>query len=586
MAILGIDIAPGGSFGYALWEEGKIIEKGTTDVKELAKLFKKYKIETLAVDNVGELFQYAKVLVKLLGKLPYVVDVVEVTRTQNGGFRKVEELVGEFFNIEIGRINPEETAFYLALLASRGVGTPVKLFEEETVVLVYRRISTTPGGMSRNRYMRNITHRIKSTASKIETRLKEARLDYDLFIKEESGEVTSAKFIVYANREVVRRYVKPMRSVDIAIAVYSTPARRSREPTTNRYLILGVDPGVVTGLAILTLDGDVLDTVARRSFSRGDILRYVHQWGVPVVVATDVKEPPEFVKKLAAMCGSVLYSPGRDLTTEEKSQILQKTKWRASTSHERDALAAAYKAYLEYKPKFEKITREFGNILKFDQVEYAKALVVRGFSIAQAVSEALKKRDEEKTRVIYVTIEKPCVKHDDFLQSRVKALEYENKKLFEELENLRHEYIKIKRQLEDEKWRDVKYRELQTRIDNLIQILHEKERELSKFKELVLDILLNFGSKYRLVHSDELFECKGGEEVGVICRNLTTIEESVARRSLGVPLNLVAVLQLKDFYVIDLDAVRQCQEEIKRKLDGNKPLDLKKLLEQYRRGLI
>ncbi|MEM0469058.1 MAG: DUF460 domain-containing protein, partial [Pyrobaculum sp.] len=109
MAILGIDIAPGGSFGYALWEEGKVIEKGTTDVKELAKLFKKYKIETLAVDNVGELFQYAKVLVKLLGKLPYVVDVVEVTRTQNGGFRKVEELVGEFFNIELGRINPEET---------------------------------------------------------------------------------------------------------------------------------------------------------------------------------------------------------------------------------------------------------------------------------------------------------------------------------------------------------------------------------------------------------------------------------------------------------------------------------------------
>lgn len=117
-----MDIAPGGSFGYAIWEEGKIIEKGTTDVKELAKLFKKYKIEKLAVDNVGELFQYAKVLVKLLGKLPYVVDVVEVTRTQNGGFRKVEELVGEFFNIEIGRINPEETAFYLALLASRGWG--------------------------------------------------------------------------------------------------------------------------------------------------------------------------------------------------------------------------------------------------------------------------------------------------------------------------------------------------------------------------------------------------------------------------------------------------------------------------------
>jgi predicted RNase H-like nuclease (RuvC/YqgF family) len=319
VAILGIDVAPGGSFAYAVLEGGSVVEKGVLDARGLAHLFKRYKVEILAVDNVGELFQYGRPVVRLLGKLPYAVDVVEVTRGPEG-YRKVEDLVRERFAVVRGRLEPLETAEYLAVLANMGTGTSVKLFEEETVILIYRRISTAPGGMSRNRFMRNVTHRIKSLASKIEAKLKEARLDYDLFIREESGEVASAKFVVYAKKEVVRRYVKPMRSIDVAIAIYSTPVKRGGAAARGRLLILGVDPGVVTGLAILTLDGEVLDTAARRGFSRGDVMRYVQQWGTPVVVATDVADPPEFVKRLAAMSGAMLYTPSRDLSSVRKDR--------------------------------------------------------------------------------------------------------------------------------------------------------------------------------------------------------------------------------------------------------------------------
>jgi Uncharacterized conserved protein len=278
VAILGIDVAPGGLFAYAVLEGKTVVEKGVANTRDMTRLFKQYKVETLAVDSVSELFQYGRPIMRLLGKLPYDVNVVEVTRTRDG-YKTMEELVREYFGVVKGRLEPLETAEYLASLASLGVGTPVKLFEEETIILVYRRISSTPGGMSRNRYMRNITHRIKSVADEIEAKLKEAKLDYDLFLREESGEVTSAKFIVYANREVVRRYVKPMRSIDVAVAIYSAPAKRGGASIRNRFLIVGVDPGIVTGLAILTLDGEVLDTVARRSFSRGDVMRYVQQWG-------------------------------------------------------------------------------------------------------------------------------------------------------------------------------------------------------------------------------------------------------------------------------------------------------------------
>ena len=584
MAILGIDVTPGGSFAYAVLEGGSVVEKGVLDARGLAHLFKRYKVEILAVDNVGELFQYGRPVVRLLGKLPYTVDVVEVTRGPEG-YRKVEDLVRERFAVVRGRLEPLETAEYLAVLANMGTGTSVKLFEEETVILIYRRISTAPGGMSRNRFMRNVTHRIKSLASKIEAKLKEARLDYDLFIREESGEVASAKFVVYAKREVVRRYVKPMRSIDVAIAIYSAPVKRGGVAARGRLLILGVDPGVVTGLAILTLDGEVLDTVARRGFSRGDVMRYVQQWGTPVIVATDVADPPEFVKRLAAMSGAVLYTPSRDLSSEEKTQILDKLKWQAKTSHERDALAAAYRAYMEYKPKFEKIEKEFGDILKSDQLEEAKALVIRGYSIAQAVSEALKRREEKETKVVYVTVEKPCAARDETLNTRIKALEYENQQLQKELDALRREYAQLRRYVEDERWRDAKYREMQNRLEMLTGELAKKEAEIEQLKKTFIEILTNYGSRYRLIHISETAECRGDEPMGTLCRNLQTIEEAVARKTLGVPLRQVTKLEIGEFYVVDLDALRELVNQIRQKLDEKKEIDLRKLVEQYRRGL-
>jgi len=38
--------------------------------------------------------------------------------------------------------------------------------------------------------------------------------------------------------------------------------------------------------------------------------------------------------------------------------------------------------------------------------------------------------------------------------------------------------------------------------------------------------------------------------------------------------------------VVDLDAVRELADYIRRRLDEKKEIDLKKLVEQYRRGLI
>jgi predicted RNase H-like nuclease (RuvC/YqgF family) len=586
MAILGLDAAPGGSFAYAVLDNGTVVERGVSDARAILRLLKRYRVKVIAVDSMSELLASGRAILGALARLPYDVSVVEVTRDERG-YRRLEELVGEHFGVFRSRLEPPETAEYLAALAARGAGTAVRLFEEETVILVYRKISPAAGGMSHNRFVRNVSHRIRSIAARIEAKLKSAGLDYDLFIRKESGEITSAKFVVYAGKEVVRRYVRPMRSIDVSAVIYSTPARGSRGPVRECHLIVGVDPGAVTGIAVLTLSGEVLDTVARRGLSRGDIIRYVHQWGIPVMIATDVSEAPEFVRKLAAMCGAALYTPSRDLTTEEKARLVERLGVQVRTSHERDALAAAYKAYQEHKQKFERLEREFGSVLEPGELEYAKALIVRGLSVAQAVSEAIKRRESREVRIVRVTVERPRAAADEGLLSRVRALEYENQQLRKELDALRAEYAQLRRLLEDERWRDVKYRELQMRAESLARALSERDAEIERLKRALIEILINYGTKYRIIHASELVNCNGSEPYGSICKNVETIEEAVARGVSGVPLRQVARLQLGEFYVVDAHAVRELTEVLKKRVgSGERVVDLRRVIEEYRRGLL
>jgi predicted RNase H-like nuclease (RuvC/YqgF family) len=127
---------------------------------------------------------------------------------------------------------------------------------------------------------------------------------------------------------------------------------------------------------------------------------------------------------------------------------------------------------------------------------------------------------------------------------------------------------------------------MQNRIETLTGELAKKEAEIEQLKKTFIEILANYGSRYRLIHISETAECRGDEPVGTICRNIQTVEEAVARKTLGVPLKQVTRLEIGEFYVVDLDAVKELSDQIREKLDEKKEIDLRKLVEQYRRGLI
>lgn len=156
-----------------------------------------------------------------------------------------------------------------------------------------------------------------------------------------------------------------------------------------RATVLGVDPGTTAAWAVLDLEGNVLATGSSRDAGTDVLLERALVHGTPVVVAADVTPSPESVEKLSRAVDAQLWVPGRDLSIDEKRELARDHP--VGNDHERDALAAALKAYAAHRNLFERIEiRTPGDL----EVEEVKRQVLRGRPIAEAIRE-LETTEEE-----------------------------------------------------------------------------------------------------------------------------------------------------------------------------------------------
>jgi len=124
-------------------------------------------------------------------------------------------------------------------------------------------------------------------------------------------------------------------------------------------LIVGIDPGNVTGIATIDLKGNIIDVVAKKFLRRAHLIEYIMQLGSPLVIASDVNPMPRSVKEIAKSLGCKVYYPEKSLTNVEKIKLLRKYKNNVNVrGHKKDALAAAIKAYRHYHPLLKKIEDE------------------------------------------------------------------------------------------------------------------------------------------------------------------------------------------------------------------------------------
>ena len=334
-------------------DDGYEIERDVVTRRKLRRRIADEEPGIVATDNMYELAADKDALVHFLGELPAGTKLVQVT-----GAEQPEPLsrVAKRHGVPYGK-KPMREAEAAARLAAANVGVEVSAFTDETTVKVARGRSTGKGGWSEDRFTRRIHGSVKTRTREVESELDDAGLAYEREVTEKYGGFSQALFFVQGRPQDIP--VSRHRSGDVRVEIERE--RRDGiefEPLAKRrdHVLVGVDPGTTTAVAIVSLDGSVLDVLSTRTADTAAVIEWIVERGRPVVVAADVTPMPNTVEKIRRSFDAAGWIPGSDLPIDEKQHRTREEGY--ENDHERDALAAALFAFDDHEDQFERIARK------------------------------------------------------------------------------------------------------------------------------------------------------------------------------------------------------------------------------------
>ncbi|MEF8975843.1 MAG: DUF460 domain-containing protein [Halapricum sp.] len=505
--VFGVDIQSGDVRGdapsYALVVfDGESVERDVVTHRKLRRRIDDEEPAIVATDNMYELASDKDALVQFLRKLPSETKLVQVT-----GDERPEPLsrVAKRHGVPYGK-DPMQEAEAAARLAAANVGYEVSAFTNTTEVKVARGRSTGGGGgFSEDRYTRRIHGSVKTTARKVESELEEAGLTYEKDVTEKYGGYANAVFDVEGRPADIP--VSEHRSGDTRIEI----ERERRDgiefrPLAKRrdHVLVGIDPGTTTAVAVVGLDGEVLDVYSTRTDDAAAVTEWIVERGRPVIVAADVTPMPTTVEKLRRSFDAAGWVPDSDLPVDEKQHRTREQAY--DNDHERDALAAALYAYDDHEDQIDRIAAK---VPPKEEVGPIVADVVAG---EDSVESALAAReddgsdsgsgDESNHEPRELTDEEKRIKR---LEARVDRLESHAEDLKDTIstkdDQLREYERKLKEARSEERTEARKRREV-TRLERENSRL---ERELESERERVAELegkLERLKALWKLDHSN------------------------------------------------------------------------------------
>ena len=353
--VFGVDVQSGDVRGdapsYALVVfDGEVEGRDVVSRRKLLRLVEDRRPAILATDNMYELAADKDALVGLLGSLPDETSLVQVT-----GDERPEPLsrVASRHGVPYGKA-PMKEAEAAARLAAANVGHEVSAFTDTTTVKVARGRATGKGGWSEDRFTRRIHGSVRRRTREVESTLDAAGLSFEQDVTEKYGGYANAVFSVDARPSEIP--ISASRSGDVRVEI----ERERRDgiefrPLVKRrdHVVVGIDPGTTTAIAVADLDGEVLDVHSTRTADTAAVIEWVIERGRPVVVAADVTPMPEAVEKIRRSFEAAAWSPPTDLPVDEKQHRTRDYGY--ENDHERDALAATLFAYDDYADQFDRI---------------------------------------------------------------------------------------------------------------------------------------------------------------------------------------------------------------------------------------
>jgi predicted RNase H-like nuclease (RuvC/YqgF family) len=499
--IFGIDIAKGSSharekpaYAVVILKNGDAGHHKMVSLHKFMRMAWKEKPSLIAVDNIYEIVSDKHDLISFLEKLPPNTKLIQVT----GGeqllpLTKLAHQQGLSFD----RFDPNAEALICAQLAQMGVGYEVSAFEDKTVIKVSRGRSPGRGGWSQNRYRRKMHGYVRQRAREIEDSLNELSksmgLAYSQNITERFGGYSKAEFIVDAPRNQI--HIGSGKYGDVQVSVKGIERDslvfKPLKVKKRDYIIVGIDPGTTTAIAVLTLDGELRKLHSSRTISIPEVIEMIAQEGRPLVISSDVFPTPNAVEKIRRAFNAVSSPPFEVLSAEDKIEFA--TPYGYSNNHERDAIAAAVSFYRKNKNKFEQIRKKIPHGVNAGE---AIARVVRGKSVEAVISgltrkqikepqvQAVPEKRDEETFHLRESIRK----YEEIINEMKTKQEFFEKEIILRDEKIRELEELIKKQRSDVYKRLKKDKTMQIRdmdIHRLQDKISEKNRTISELNERI-----------------------------------------------------------------------------------------------------
>lgn len=411
--IMGLDLAPSPQRmqEYALAivnEKGVVIDRRDgVDWKTVLHLLRKYQVDTMAVDNIYEIGESISEVKKRLSKVIDRVRLIEVTRVGEHHVKLTELALKEGLSSErVSHFSPLQAAEISALLALRGIGTTIlEPSTIRTVIIISRGRSLGPGGMSQGRYGRSQLSAVRQVTSLLLDELKKhfSSDEVECYVQRSRYGFERSIILLDVPPSRVKKMLKPFRELIKKSGVNLRMVARipafdekqiDHENREERPIIVGLDPGIVTGIAVIDLNGNLLFVDSGLALDKMTIVEAITKLGNPVIIASDVRRTPIIVEKVASLLDCMVYSPLRDLSVDEKRRMIQEHvidfKNMIKNSHQRDAVAAALKAYFNFKNKFMQLEAKAKELnLSRPQIEKAKAFLIKGLTIKEALERVM-----------------------------------------------------------------------------------------------------------------------------------------------------------------------------------------------------
>jgi predicted RNase H-like nuclease (RuvC/YqgF family) len=516
--IIGFDILPQSSPSskrsprYAVVQKkGEVIETHPSLRRnELLKIVRRVKPDILATDNLYELSSTEKGVIEFLSKIPSKTRVIQITGSPIYGMTPLSKLAKRHGYQVKRHPNPVETAILITQLAALGGGTEISVLARESRIVVSRARNIGPGGFSQTRFQRRMHGSIQQTARNILEKLSKADIDHDYYETRTQHGWSRCVVHVYESYESVHKLVQSEVNRVAGVSVRVTPVKhrsilylpregKDEELSPRRLLVVGIDAGTTVGIAVADISGKLVALRSGRGLSRGDVIRYIVEFGKPILFAADVFPAPNFVEKLSTSLQTQLYTPEKLMTAVEKRELakafIADSEFRTSNAHQRDAVAAIAKVFHDYEKKLELLKKRVKESEQRHLVSDATALVLQGISVHDALDQSIIIAENEKTPSESIKPITPTEKTRSLsdlqeiinrLQRQVdslqRQLEYEREQHNHSIENQRQlekELNQIKRQLN----RSLNEEQRQNRRDERIR---QKEAEIKRLEKKII----------------------------------------------------------------------------------------------------